>query len=57
VLYLNLDAPDDALRIVQELIAQKDGGVPFLGLAPTRPRVLENPVIVAALQEAGVPVY
>ncbi len=55
-LYLNLDAPAEALRIVKELISQRDPIVPFLGMALTRAGVLGNAEIMAALQEAGAPI-
>jgi tetratricopeptide (TPR) repeat protein len=55
-LYVNLDAPAEALSIVQEAIAQRQVFVPFLAMAPLRDEVLENPEIVAALQAAGIAV-
>ena len=59
VLYLNLDAPGEALRIVQEAIAQRHVVVGLLGMAFTRAKVLENPEILSALhlQAVGVPLY
>jgi tetratricopeptide (TPR) repeat protein len=58
LLYLNLDAPAEALRIVQEAIAERHFVVPWFGKSPfTRARVLENPEIMAALQEAGVSIH
>jgi tetratricopeptide (TPR) repeat protein len=56
-LYLHLDAPAEALRFVQEGIAERDPALPFLAYPHTRAKVLENPEITAALQEAGVRIY
>ena len=57
VLYLNLDAPSEALRIVREAIAQRHVVVSLLGMAFTRANVLGNPEITAALQSVGVPIH
>jgi hypothetical protein len=54
-LYVNLDAPAEALRIVQEAIAERHPAVPLLSFNPTRAWVLANSEITAALQAAGVP--
>jgi hypothetical protein len=54
-LYLNLDAPAEALKVVQESIARRHVLVPVLGGSFTQGKILETPEIMAALQGAGVP--
>jgi hypothetical protein len=55
-LYLNLDAPVEALSIVQELIAERHPIVALLGTRLT-PTAVQNPEIRAALEAAGVTVF
>jgi hypothetical protein len=57
VLSLNLHSPAETLRIVQDLVAQRDVMAPSLGLAFTRAKILENPEVLAVLRDAGIPVY
>jgi len=54
-LYVNLSAPAESMRIVQEAIAERHPGVILLVLAQNRTKVMENPEIMAALQEVGMP--
>ena len=57
-LYLNLDAPAEALKVVRESIAQRHPYVPWFGKSVwTRGKLLENPEIMAELKAAGVRVY
>lgn len=58
VLYLNLDSPAEALRIVQEAIAERHAIVPFFNCALFRraPR-LADPEIVAALRAVLGPTH
>jgi serine/threonine-protein kinase len=56
-LYLNLDAPDEALSVLREAIARRHVVVPTLGGPHTRAGVLASAEITAALGEAGVPIW
>lgn len=56
-LYLNLDAPGEAVKVIQEVITQRHPTGPWLGKKSlARAGMLENPEIMAALEAAGVPI-
>lgn len=54
VVVMNLQTPEENLRLIRELIARRDIMVLSAGLAYTRAKVLEYPEIKAAIEGIGV---
>jgi hypothetical protein len=55
--YLNLDAPEEALRVFEEAVATRNVIIPFSWSALVREGVRAKPAIMERLQEIGVPTY